>query len=97
MKKILAIFTLATFVSLSAVAVKAASPVPANVSAPQIPIEQILLGRHHHRRWNDRNNRNVRYETRTVYKGNKIYRDTYRITYKNGREKTKRVSHVRIG
>lgn len=59
---------------------------------------QVLFGRHHRHRHHHRrdNNGNVRYETMTVRKGHKIYRDTYRITYKNGREKRKRVEHVRV-
>ena len=69
-----------------------------HLSEAQVPIGQILgrRNRRHHRRDND-NNGNVRYETRIVHKGNKTYRDTYRITWKNGKEKVKRVSHVRIG
>ena len=59
---------------------------------------QILFPRkrrhRHDRRGN--NNGNVRYETITVHKGHKIYRDTYRITYKNGHEKRKRVERVRV-
>ncbi len=53
------------------------------------------------RRWNDRRYGNsrrpvVRYETRIVRRGSKVYRETYRITYQNGRVKTKRVDRVRI-
>lgn len=49
-------------------------------------------------RWNDRrgNYNRVRYETINVRRGNKIYRETYRITYENGRVKRKRVNRVRI-
>lgn len=58
-------------------------------------ISQILFPQHdRHGRW--RRNGNVRYETRTVHKGHKVYEDTYRITYKNGHEKRKRVERVRI-
>jgi len=58
-------------------------------------LSQILFPqRSRHGRW--RNNGNVRYETRTVHKGHKVYEDTYRITYKNGHEKRKRVERVRI-
>ena len=57
--------------------------------------------RRNDRRWNDRRYGNsrrpvVRYETRVVRRGSKVYRETYRITYQNGRVKTKRVDRVRI-
>lgn len=74
---------------------------PANkapFAAASAQLGQILFPRNrrhrHHRRGN--NNGNVRYETITVNRGRKVYRDTYRITYKNGREKRKRVEHVRV-
>ena len=58
-------------------------------------LSQILFPQHdRHGRWH--RNGNVRYETRTVHKGHKVYEDTYRITYKNGHEKRKRVERVRI-
>src|ERR1035437_3546837 len=66
--------------------------------SPQI--DQILrrqIRRRNNRNGGGDNNNNVRYETRIVHKGRKVYRDTYRITYKrNGGEKVKRVSRVRI-
>ncbi|MBV9216301.1 MAG: hypothetical protein JO053_09000 [Acidobacteria bacterium] len=43
----------------------------------------------------DRRDR-VYYETRTVWKGNKEYEDTYKITIKHGNYHEKRVSHHRI-
>ncbi|MEP6788066.1 MAG: hypothetical protein ABJB40_06530 [Acidobacteriota bacterium] len=99
MKRILVIAILAVSAGIAvfgAGARGANSPAP-NYGKDQV-IDQILRGRRHHRRWNSgNNNNNVRYETRVVHKGNKTYRDTYRITWKNGREKQKRVSHVRIG
>jgi hypothetical protein len=71
-------------------------------NSPQI--QEIIRAERRRQRRRDRDrdrnwdrNGNVRYETRIVHKGHKIYRDTYRITWKNGREKSKRVSHVRIG
>lgn len=78
------------------------SATPKTSSEPAIranaQLGQILFPRNrrhrNNRRWN--NNGNVRYETVTVHKGHKIYRDTYRITYKNGHEKRKRVERVRI-
>src|SRR4029078_10998705 len=79
------------------------SATPKTSSEPEIrtnaQLGQILFPRNRrnhrkNRRWN--NNGNVRYETVTVHKGHKIYRDTYRITYKNGHEKRKRVEHVRV-
>ena len=60
-----------------------------------VQIRQVInseLRRHHH---NNRNER-VFYETRNVWKGNKEYRDTYKITIKNGKRSEKRVSHKRI-
>jgi len=82
----------------------AVSAAPAAVGATAINIGnrpqlgQILFPRNrrhrHNRRWN--NNGNVRYETITERKGHKVYRDTYRITYKNGHEKRKRVERVRV-
>ena len=59
---------------------------------------QVIFGGRHrhnrHHRWN--NNGNVRYETITERRGHKVFRDTYRITYKNGHEKRKRVERVRV-
>lgn len=98
MRKILIIAILSLFAGIAAVGAEA-SPVGSagsNLRAGQV-LGQILGGRRHHRRWNNgNNNNNVRYETRIVHKGNKTYRDTYRITWKNGKEKEKRVSRVRI-
>lgn len=48
------------------------------------------------RRDNNRNYNRVRYETITVRRGNKLYRETYRISWDNGRMKRKRVDRVRI-
>ena len=54
-------------------------------------------GRNDRYRYNARyNNSRVRYETRMVRRGNKLYRETYRVWWNNGRLKTKRVSRVRI-
>ncbi|CAN5349577.1 hypothetical protein BH10ACI2_BH10ACI2_14820 [soil metagenome] len=96
MKKILIVIIAATSIGLSSMAANASPAAPANVGGP-VQIDRVLrqIGRKHHRN-NRNNNNNVRFETRIVHKGNKTYRDTYRITYKNGKEKSKRVSHVRI-
>ena len=100
MKKLLALFVLTLTFGAAALAVSAAPTAATleNGAVSRVQLRQILLGQNRrHGRWNRRNdNNNVRYETRTVYKGRKVYRDTYRITYKNGREKSKRISHVRI-
>ena|SRR5258708_239733 len=96
MKRVLIIAILAASASITAFGADVES---ARAAAPHLTkgqvIGQILRGRHHRHKWNN-NNTSVRYETRVVYKGNKTYRDTYRITWKNGKEKVKRVSHVRI-
>ena len=60
-----------------------------------VQIRQVInseLRRRHH---NNRNDRTF-FETRNVWKGNKEYRDTYKITIKNGTRHEKRVSHKRI-
>ena len=54
-------------------------------------------GRNDRYRYDSRyNNSRVRYETRMVRRGNKLYRETYRVWWDNGRMKTKRVDRVRI-
>jgi hypothetical protein len=82
------------------VATNAAPSAPATKAlySANTQLGQILFPRNRRHRHNRRGNQNgnVRYETVTVNRGRKIYRDTYRITYKNGHEKRKRVEHVRI-
>jgi hypothetical protein len=99
MKRVLIIAILSVLAGISAFD---ADAFPARAAAPhmtagQIRIDNILGRKHHHHKHNNNNYNNVRYETSIVHKGNKTYRDTYRITWKNGKEKTKRISHVRIG
>ena len=86
----------AASIGISSMAAEA-SPAPSpNVGGP-VQIDRVLRQIGRNRRHHNRNNNgNVHFETRIVHKGNKTYRDTYKITYKNGREKSKRVSHVRI-
>ena len=98
MKRSISVILLAVLFSAGSVIVNAdsgnrsASPAAASRS---MQLSQILFPqRNRHGRW--RNNGNVRYETRTVRKGHKVFEDTYRITYKNGHEKRKRVERVRI-
>ncbi|HTK27875.1 MAG TPA: hypothetical protein VL327_15020 [Pyrinomonadaceae bacterium] len=90
------IFAILIAGSLAVSAAPAALGATAIANRPQLG--QILFPRNrrhrHNRRWN--NNGNVRYETITERKGHKVYRDTYRITYKNGHEKRKRVERVRV-
>jgi len=95
MKKILIVLIAAASIGLSAMVAEAGSAASANVAQAQIDRVLRQIGRKH-RRNNRNNNANVRFETRIVHKGNKTYRDIYRITFKNGKEKSKRVSHVRI-
>lgn len=69
-----------------------AKSVSANVAGePQI---NIRLG-------NQRNRRNqratVRTYTRTVRQGRALYRETYRVTTRNGRSRTQLISRVRVG
>ena len=78
--------------SLAAVTDSNSASQPQFSHAP-VQVRQIIdreLRRKHHR-----NNRET-YETRIVWRGNKEYRDTYRITWKNGRRHEKRVNRVRI-
>jgi hypothetical protein len=93
---VISLIILAGSIAVSA-APKAAGDVAVNAGS-RSQLGQILFPRNrqrrHNRRWN--NNGNVRYETITERKGHKVYRDTYRITYKNGREKRKRVERVRV-
>jgi hypothetical protein len=71
------------------------SAAAATVARGSMQLSQILFPTHsRHGRWG--RNGSVRYETRTVHKGHKVFEDTYRITYKNGHEKRKRVERVRI-
>lgn len=95
---ILAIFAIlaAGSLTISAAPSRAAGNAIRDESPAQL--SQILFPRNHRHRNNRRrnNNGNARYETVTVRKGHKIYRDTFRITYKNGHEKRKRVEHVRV-
>jgi len=97
MKRVLIIAILAASAGIAVFGADArgANSEASNFGKGQV-IDQILRGRHHKHKLKN-NNTSVRYETRIVYKGNKTYRDTYRITWKNGKEKVKRVSHVRIG
>ena|SRR5438445_13547067 len=97
MKRVLIIAILSASAGITAFGADAR---PATLAASHLTEGQVLgqiLGRRHHKHKWKNNNTSVRYETRIVYKGNKTYRDTYRITWKNGKEKVKRVSHVRIG
>jgi len=99
MKRVLIIAILLASAGITAFGSDASA---ARSAAPHPTEGQVLgqiLGRRNRRqrRHDHDNNGNVRYETRIVHKGNKTYRDTYRITWKNGKEKVKRVSHVRIG
>ena len=95
MKKILILTILLASVSFAAIGVEARSTGSASFAEQTGPLGQIFNPRWH-RRGNNRNNGNVRYEKRIVHKGRKVYEDTYRITYKNGREHVKRISRVRI-
>lgn len=77
----------------------ASSSAPADnafdVKSPQIDriLRQVTRRR---RQFRNKGNNKVSYETRTVWKGNKEYRDTYRITWKNGFRHEKRIERVRI-
>ena len=66
-------------------------------ASPQIDriLRQVTRRQRRYRKNRNKNN-NVSYETRTVWKGRKEYRDTYRITWKNGIRHEKRVEHIRI-
>lgn len=99
MNRSISVIVLAVLLGAGSIAVNAdagraifASP---TVLGNSMQISQILFPKHDRNgRW--RRNGSVRYETRTVRKGHKVYEDTYRITYKNGHEKQKRVERVRI-
>jgi len=92
MKRLISALILATTIGAGSVFVNAASARTAN----SMQVAQIVFGDRHHRRHNRDRNGRTRYETRTVYKGRKVYEDTYKITYKNGHEKMKRVEHRRV-
>jgi hypothetical protein len=99
MKRLATSLLIAVTLGLGSLSVSAGTGATAvtGTSASQMQWRQILRQRRW-RPWIPRNNRNnaVRYETRIVHKGNKVYRDTYRITWKNGYEQVKRVDRVRI-
>ena len=97
MRKVLLFSIVAASIGFASLGVEARPTGSPNVLEQSRQIDQIIFGRHNRRRHNRNNNDSIRYETRIVHKGNKTYRDTYRIEWKNGHEKTKRVSHVRIG
>lgn len=90
---VLVIFAILTVGSLTVTAAPSSAG-----SSESAQLGQVIFGgrhqRHHHRRRDS--NGSVRYETITERRGHKIFRDTYRITYKNGHEKRKRVERVRV-
>ena len=102
MKRILIFSMIAASIGFSAIGVEGSSNT-ANATnnaftAPSAQIDRILrnVTKRQRRFRNNRNNNRVSYETRTVWKGRKEYRDTYRITWKNGVRHEKRVERVRI-
>lgn len=100
MKKFISVLILAIVLCSSAVIADAgtvgSNPGPAFAAGSPKQLSQILFPRRNRRRGGWGQGDRVRYETVTVRKGHKLYRDTYRITFKNGREKRKRVEHRRI-
>jgi hypothetical protein len=99
MKRFVIFLMIAALLGFGSLGVSAGSngTTAAGASASHLQWRQIFRQRRW-RPWLPRHNRNtsVRYETRIVHKGNKVYRDTYRITWKNGYEQVKRVDRVRI-
>ena len=97
MRKILLFTVILASMSFASIAVEAKTVGSASVDLALMKVQfgPVFQG---WRRWDNRNDRfrRERYETRTVRYGNKLYRDTYRITYKNGREYVKRIHHDRI-
>ena len=96
MKKGIVILLITVSVGLGTVSARSAPENSSSMESGSVQIRRVIRFPRHRRVWNNRNNGYVRYETRIVYKGRKTYRDTYRITWKNGREHVKRVSRVRI-
>jgi hypothetical protein len=101
MKKIVTVFVLAICVGVGSIVAAAAGTARGggselSAASYSAQIGQVLFPRRNRRWGNSGRNGRVRYETVTVYKGRKVYRDTYKITYKNGREKRKRVERVRV-
>ncbi len=96
MKKAIVMLLIIVSVGLGTIYASSAPENASNMAAGSVQIRRVIRFPRHRRVWNNRNNGNVRYETRIVHKGRKTYRDTYRITWKNGREHVKRVNRVRI-
>lgn len=97
MKRSLLFFLIVGMLGIASVSVEASGPAGPAISSPHLQLREILRQqRRRHNRNRNNGNTNVRYETRIVHKGNKVYRDTYRITWKNGHESVKRVDRVRI-
>ena len=102
MKKLLVLAVLAASMGFSVIGVEAgpnnAHSSNSAAAAGSVQIDRILrqISRRRRHFRNNRNNTNVSYETRTVWKGNKEFRDVYRITWKNGVRHEKRVEHIRI-
>lgn len=96
MKKAIVMLLITVSVGIGTIYARSAPENSSNLAAESIQIRRIIRFPRHRRVWNNRNNGTVRFETRIVHKGRKTYRDTYRITWKNGREHVKRVSRVRI-
>lgn len=58
---------------------------------------RIIQNRRYNPRYNNRNRARVTYTTRTVRRGNALYRETYQVRYlPNGRSQTRLVNRVRI-
>jgi hypothetical protein len=96
MKKAIVMLLITVSVGLGMIYARLAPENSSNLASGSVQIRRVIRFPRHRRVWNNRNNSSVRYETRIVYKGRKTYSDTYRITWKNGREHLKRVSRVRI-
>lgn len=96
MKKVIVMLLITVSVGLGSIFARSVMENASSLAAGSVQLRQIIRYPRHRRVWNNRNNGNVRYETRIVHKGRKTYRDTYRITWKNGREHVKRISRVRI-
>jgi Ni/Co efflux regulator RcnB len=97
MKRVLIFVMIVASMGISVIGVEA-KPNTVNAAGSGAPqqIDRIIRQATRRRRHHNNNNGNVTYETRTVWKGKKEYRDTYRITWKDGKRHEKRVSHVRI-
>lgn len=97
MKKAIVMLLITVSLGLGTIYASSAPENTPNLASGSVQLRQIIRFPRHRRVWNNnRGNGNVRYETRIVHKGRKTYRDTYRITWKYGREHVKRVSRVRI-